>query len=52
MSAEMEQPLGVCTGARNNGTSNISSFHGIGWQFSPFRTPSVRTVLGVVFGKR
>ncbi len=52
MSAEVAQPLAVCIDVRNNGTSSMSSFHGIDWQFSPFKTPSVRTVLGFVFGKR
>ena len=52
MSAEVTQPLKVCIGARNNGTFSISSFHGIDWQFSPFLTLSVRTVLGFIFEKR
>ena len=33
------------------GTSSMSSFHGIGWQFSLLRTLSFRTVLGFVFEK-
>ena len=38
---EVAQSLGVYTGARNNGMSRISSFHGISWQFSLFSCPRI-----------